>query len=132
MPTTERTWDRRVEKWHSHVTSAEAFREVLDRLIQLSSPKPSDACVDLGAGTGFATEQGSGAGLGLAIGDSIVRSTGGRWHIGDSPLGGALMMVTWKAESHTAPARRPSDNDRRAWSICGGMIGASRRCRRPS
>ena len=43
-----------------------------------------------------ATEQGSGAGLGLAIGDSIVRSTGGRWHIGDSPLGGALMMVTWK------------------------------------
>ena len=43
-----------------------------------------------------ATEQGSGAGLGLAIGDSIVRSTGGRWHIGDSPLGGALMMVSWK------------------------------------
>jgi len=42
------------------------------------------------------TEQGSGAGLGLAIGDSIVRSTGGRWHIGESPLGGALMMVTWK------------------------------------
>lgn len=34
-----------------------------------------------------ATEQGSGAGLGLAIGDSIVRSTGGRWHIGDSLLG---------------------------------------------
>jgi len=53
MPTTERTWDRRVEKWHSHVTSAEAFPKVLDRLIQLSSPKPSDACVDLGAGTGF-------------------------------------------------------------------------------
>jgi signal transduction histidine kinase len=46
-----------------------------------------------------ATEQGSGAGLGLAIGDSIVRSTGGRWHIGDSPLGGALMMVTWKRNS---------------------------------
>ena len=32
------------------------------------------------------TGQGSGAGLGLAIGDSIVRSTGGRWHIGDSSL----------------------------------------------
>src|SRR5271165_6400845 len=43
-----------------------------------------------------ATEQGSGAGLGLAIGDSIVRSTGGRWHIGDSPLGGALMWVSWR------------------------------------
>ena len=37
-----------------------------------------------------ATEQGSGAGLGLAIGDSIVPSTGGRWHMGKSPLGGAL------------------------------------------
>ena len=43
-----------------------------------------------------ATEQGAGAGLGLAIADSIVSSTGGRWHIGDSPLGGALVMVTWK------------------------------------
>ena len=50
-----------------------------------------------------ATEQGSGAGLGLAIGDSIVRSTAGRWHIGDSPLGGALIMVTWKR--HPTPHR---------------------------
>jgi ubiquinone/menaquinone biosynthesis C-methylase UbiE len=53
MLTAERTWDRRVEKWHSHVTSAEAFGTVLDRLIQLSSPRRADACVDLGAGTGF-------------------------------------------------------------------------------
>ena len=53
MLTAERMWDRRVEKWHSHVTSAEAFGKVRDRLIQLSSPKPTDACVDLGAGTGF-------------------------------------------------------------------------------
>ena len=51
-----------------------------------------------------ATEHGSGAGLGLAIGDSIVRSTGGRWQVGDSPLGGALMTVSWK---HTQP-HRPS------------------------
>jgi signal transduction histidine kinase len=43
-----------------------------------------------------ATEHGSGAGLGLAIGDSIVRSTGGRWQVGDSALGGALMSVSWK------------------------------------
>ena len=49
-----------------------------------------------------ATERGSGAGLGLAIGDSIVRSTGGRWHVGDSPLGGALMSVSWR---HAQPAR---------------------------
>ncbi len=47
-----------------------------------------------------ATEHGSGAGLGLAIGDSIVRSTGGRWHVDDSPLGGALMSVSWR---HSQP-----------------------------
>ncbi|HYB15948.1 MAG TPA: methyltransferase domain-containing protein [Streptosporangiaceae bacterium] len=55
MLTLEQTWDRRVEKWHSHVTSAAAFAQVLDRLIDLSSPEPADACVDLGAGTGFVT-----------------------------------------------------------------------------
>ena len=49
-----------------------------------------------------ATEAGAGAGLGLAIGDSIVRSTGGRWHVGDSPLGGALMSVSWR---HSQPHR---------------------------
>jgi two-component system sensor histidine kinase TctE len=52
-----------------------------------------------------ASEQGPGAGLGLAIGDSIVRSTGGRWHIGDSALGGALMSVSWR---HTQPHRTPA------------------------
>jgi len=36
-----------------------------------------------------------GTGLGLAIADSIVRSTDGRWHIGESVLGGALVEVTW-------------------------------------
>ncbi len=55
MLTLERKWDRRVEEWHSHVTSAAAFGQVLDQLIGLSSPKPTDACVDLGAGTGFVT-----------------------------------------------------------------------------
>ena len=55
MPTLEQKWDRRVGKWHSHVTSAAAFSQVLDHLIRLSSPGPADACVDLGAGTGFVT-----------------------------------------------------------------------------
>ena len=55
MVTLERRWDQRVEQWHSHVTSAAAFEQVLRRLIELSSPKPTDACVDLGAGTGFVT-----------------------------------------------------------------------------
>jgi signal transduction histidine kinase len=43
-----------------------------------------------------ATEARSGAGLGLAIGDSVVRSTGGRWEVGDSPLGGARLAVSWR------------------------------------
>ena len=55
MPTLEREWDQRVEEWHSHVTSAAAFGQVLSQLIRLASPKPTDACVDLGAGTGFVT-----------------------------------------------------------------------------
>src|SRR4029077_10582993 len=41
-----------------------------------------------------ATSQAGGAGLGLAIADSIVRATGGRWRVGTSPLGGASMSVT--------------------------------------
>jgi signal transduction histidine kinase len=36
-----------------------------------------------------------GAGLGLAIGDAIVRATGGRWAVGSSPQGGARMSVSW-------------------------------------
>jgi signal transduction histidine kinase len=54
-----------------------------------------------------ANERGPGAGLGLAIGESIVRSTGGRWHIGDSPLGGALMTVSWRrSQPHRQAATR--------------------------
>ena len=44
-----------------------------------------------------ATEHGSGAGLGLDIGDSVVRSTVGRWEVGDSPLGGARVAVSWRS-----------------------------------
>ena len=43
-----------------------------------------------------ATDQAGGAGLGLAIANSIVRSTSGQWRIGDSPLGGALFQVSWR------------------------------------
>ena len=42
-----------------------------------------------------ATDQPGGAGLGLAIANSVVGATGGRWTIGDSPLGGASLGVTW-------------------------------------
>ena len=51
----ERQWDKRVEQWHSHVTSAAAFEKVLVGLLDMAAPRPADACVDLGAGTGFVT-----------------------------------------------------------------------------
>ena len=44
------------------------------------------------------TDTGRGHGLGLAIGDSVVRSTQGRWQVGHSTrLGGARMEVSWPA-----------------------------------
>jgi signal transduction histidine kinase len=55
-------------------------------------------------------EHGSGAGLGLAIGDSVVRSTGGRWHVGDSPLGGALLQVSWRRATLWANHKIRGDN----------------------
>jgi len=36
-----------------------------------------------------------GAGLGLAIGDAVVRATGGRWEVGEAPGGGASFAVRW-------------------------------------
>jgi ubiquinone/menaquinone biosynthesis C-methylase UbiE len=48
-----RIWDRRVAGWHTHVTSGAGFDQVLDRLLAIAQPGAADACVDLGAGTGF-------------------------------------------------------------------------------
>jgi signal transduction histidine kinase len=42
-----------------------------------------------------ATSEPGGAGLGLAIADAVVRSTGGIWHITNHPGGGARMQVSW-------------------------------------
>ena len=54
------------------------------------------------------TEHGGSAGLGLAIADSIVRSTDGQWRIGDSDLGGALFEVSWRRPStRHLPAHEP-------------------------
>ena len=49
-----------------------------------------------------ATDQGNGAGLGLAIADAVVRATGGEWRVGLADLGGAHMEVRW----HRSPAAR--------------------------
>jgi two-component system sensor histidine kinase CiaH len=44
------------------------------------------------------TSEARGHGLGLAIGDSVVRSTAGRWQVSSSArLGGARMEVSWPA-----------------------------------
>jgi signal transduction histidine kinase len=43
-----------------------------------------------------ATDEGNGAGLGLAIADSVVRATGGEWRVGHADLGGAHMEVCWR------------------------------------
>jgi signal transduction histidine kinase len=53
-----------------------------------------------------ATDRGAGAGLGLAIADSVVRSTGGKWHIGDSRLGGARLEVSWHRTGLREPGPR--------------------------
>jgi signal transduction histidine kinase len=54
-----------------------------------------------------ATDEGTGSGLGLAIADAVVSSTGGRWSIGESRLGGARMEVSWHGTgADTATAGR--------------------------
>jgi signal transduction histidine kinase len=55
-----------------------------------------------------ANSSGAGSGLGLAIADAVVRSTGGRWRIDDSPLGGARMQVTWHRSGQQGTSWRPS------------------------
>src|SRR5581483_3075972 len=42
-----------------------------------------------------ASNAAGGSGVGLAIADSIVRATNGRWRVGTSPAGGASMSVSW-------------------------------------
>ena len=48
-----------------------------------------------------ATDREGGTGLGLAIADSVVRATHGTWLVGDAPLGGARMQVSWRRASST-------------------------------
>jgi len=55
-----------------------------------------------------ATDRGPGAGLGLAIADSVVRSTGGRWRIGDADLGGARLEVSWHRSGPRDIGLRPA------------------------
>jgi C4-dicarboxylate-specific signal transduction histidine kinase len=52
-----------------------------------------------------AAGRGGGAGLGLAIADSIVWSTGGHWRIGESDPGGALFEVSWRRPTEPGARR---------------------------
>jgi two-component system, OmpR family, sensor histidine kinase CiaH len=54
-----------------------------------------------------ATDRASGAGLGLAIADAVVRATAGRWLVGDSPAGGASMGVIWPRSLTGSPEPGP-------------------------
>jgi signal transduction histidine kinase len=49
-----------------------------------------------------ATGAQGGAGLGLAIAAKVVADTGGRWFVGRSDLGGALMAVRWPRGARAA------------------------------
>jgi signal transduction histidine kinase len=81
-----------------------------------------------------ATDQGNGAGLGLAIGDSVVKGTRGAWHIGTSELGGALIMVSWHrstlgrhhAEMDGPPGPPTREEARRGWTPVSGEPSSSR------
>jgi signal transduction histidine kinase len=75
-----------------------------------------------------ATDEGNGAGLGLAIADAVVRTTKGEWKVGVSSLGGAQMEVCWHRSpgapgiGQTAEAVRPDRagaTDRTNSSVAG-------------
>ena len=59
-----------------------------------------------------ATDEGVGAGLGLAIADAVVRSTGGRWRVGNAPEGGAHMEVSWHRAHPREADRSPGKASR--------------------
>jgi signal transduction histidine kinase len=73
-----------------------------------------------------ATDQPGGAGLGLAIADSVVRSTGGRWSIDDAPTGGARMEVSWAFTTRRDHSPTGSVGDRVALRGTSGDAGQRR------
>ena len=67
-----------------------------------------------------AGETPGGAGLGLAIGDAIVRATGGQWTVADAPAGGARMSVSWPRSSGAAYERPSPEQSEAAHGRTGG------------
>jgi ubiquinone/menaquinone biosynthesis C-methylase UbiE len=100
-----RKWDGRVAQWHSHVTSTVGFEKVLDRLLHVSDPRPADACVDLGAGTGFVTTAFAplvGSVLAVDISPAMVTSLGER--AAQAGLGNVRTQVADLRELRLPPA----------------------------
>jgi signal transduction histidine kinase len=62
-----------------------------------------------------ATDEESGAGLGLAIADSIVRASKGHWRIGTSAAGGSSMTVLWPRA--VAPRRQAGQGSAAASAV---------------
>jgi signal transduction histidine kinase len=61
-----------------------------------------------------ATDKPGGAGLGLAIGNAVVRATGGQWEVAESPWGGARMAVSWPLTRLTREGELPAPEQWRA------------------
>jgi signal transduction histidine kinase len=72
-----------------------------------------------------ATDEGNGAGLGLAIGDAVVRATDGEWRVGEAALGGALMEVRWHRSSGAKDLVDHALSDREDLSIDARRSGES-------
>jgi signal transduction histidine kinase len=70
------------------------------------------------------TEQGGSAGLGLAIADSIVRSTGGQWFVGSSDLGGAKFEVSWRRAGTRQHAPSSAGRPRRTRKPAGPVTSS--------
>ncbi len=70
-----------------------------------------------------------GAGLGLAIADAIVRSTGGHWDVGAASAGGARMTVWWHRAGRAFDEQSPEqvDEEERAAGLSHAPSGARSR-----
>ena len=77
------------------------------------------------------TDAGEGAGLGLAIADAVVRSTGGKWRVADAPAGGARMEVLWRRLSERDSSFGPPHRKRPSVATTGGQTPLSRSPNRP-
>jgi signal transduction histidine kinase len=72
-----------------------------------------------------ATDQGNGAGLGLAIADAVVQATGGEWRVGQADLGGAHMEVSWHRSSRGKDHGEQREPTPRAPEVAGDRPASS-------